>query len=119
MSTILQRRKTCLIIKHEKQLHQLSKLSNYNAIPTLNEILVNSKVKTLHRAIEYIQMLQDMLSKADEELGSDELCLGSVGTDSLNKENELHQRWLQLPTSWTEDNQNSCLSFYDDFGDGI
>ncbi|GFV13542.1 uncharacterized protein TNCV_67451 [Trichonephila clavipes] len=77
------------------------------------------QVKTLHRAIEYIQMLQDMLSKADEELGSDELCLGSVGTDSLNKENELHQRWLQLPTSWTEDNQNSCLSFYDDFGDGI
>ncbi|GIY51850.1 hypothetical protein CEXT_101251 [Caerostris extrusa] len=44
-------------------------------------------------------MLQDMLSKADEDLGSDELCLGSVGADSLNKENELHQRWLQLPTT--------------------
>ncbi|GFQ91352.1 achaete-scute-like protein [Trichonephila clavata] len=89
------------------------------SVPSENKNKRLSKVKTLHRAIEYIQMLQDMLSKADEELGSDELCLGSVGTDSLNKENELHQRWLQLPTSWTDDNQNSCLSFYDDFGDGI
>ncbi|GFT69877.1 achaete-scute-like protein [Nephila pilipes] len=89
------------------------------SVPSENKNKRLSKVKTLHRAIEYIQMLQDMLSKADEELGSDELCLGSVGTDSLNKENELHQRWLQLPTSWPDDNQNSCLSFYDDFGDGM
>ncbi|KAF8774092.1 heart- and neural crest derivatives-expressed protein 2-like [Argiope bruennichi] len=89
------------------------------SVPAENKNKRLSKVKTLHRAIEYIQMLQDMLSKADEDLGSDELCLASVGADSLNKENELHQRWLQLPTSWTDDNQNSCLSFYDDFGDGI
>ncbi|GIY49442.1 achaete-scute-like protein [Caerostris darwini] len=68
------------------------------SVPSENKNKRLSKVKTLHRAIEYIQMLQDMLSKADEDLGSDELCLGSVGADSLNKENELHQRWLQLPT---------------------
>ena len=56
------------------------------------------QVKTLHRAIEYIQMLQEMLAKADEQLGSTELCLMNADADSLNKENEINQRWLPLAT---------------------
>ncbi|XP_054716930.1 achaete-scute homolog 1a-like [Uloborus diversus] len=89
------------------------------SVPTENRNKRLSKVKTLHRAIEYIQMLQEMLTKADEELSSDELCLMNVEADSLNKENEIHQRWLPLASNWNEDNQNSCISFYDDFADGL
>ncbi|XP_035210236.1 protein atonal homolog 7-like [Stegodyphus dumicola] len=88
-------------------------------VPAENRNKRMSKVKTLHRAIEYIQMLQEMLSKADEELGSEDLCLMNVGADSLNKENEIHQRWLPLDSAWDEENQNSCLSFYDDFTDAM
>ncbi|XP_015907701.1 achaete-scute complex protein T3 [Parasteatoda tepidariorum] len=89
-------------------------------VPTESKSKRLSKVKTLHRAIEYIQMLQEMLTKADEDIGNDELSLrAAVQADSLNKENELHQRWLQLPSSWDDTNQNSCLSFYDDFSDAL
>ncbi|KAG8185126.1 hypothetical protein JTE90_005722 [Oedothorax gibbosus] len=98
-------------------------------VPAENKSKRLSKVKTLHRAIEYIQMLQEMLNEEGENNvgGSGDHHMGLLGTNNpdstLNKENELHQRWLQLPSSWgdedEDDNQNSCLSFYDDFGDAM
>lgn len=66
--------------------------------------MVDFQVKTLHKAIEYIHALQELLDDADKSVSSSAPELSSVIADVYqepqtarsNKENDASQRWITL-----------------------
>ncbi|XP_067123552.1 achaete-scute homolog 1-like [Centruroides vittatus] len=98
------------------------------SVPIENRNKRLSKVKTLHRAIEYINALQDMLSQADDDL-STEVANGDslrsynsyleTDVNAVNKENQVGQRWITLESSCEQDSYSDYLPFYDDYSGGL
>ncbi|XP_076336523.1 uncharacterized protein LOC143239393 [Tachypleus tridentatus] len=92
-------------------------------VPVENKNKRLSKVKTLHRAIEYIAALQEMLEEAEsvqssplDPLQSLDDLLDAADVEAVNKENDASQHWITLENTYMPDNYNSYLTFYEDYG---
>ncbi|XP_064489817.1 achaete-scute homolog 1a-like [Ornithodoros turicata] len=99
-------------------------------VPVENRSKRLSKVKTLHRAIEYIHALQDILEDADKTTSVS----SSVPETNLsvnhfpdpqvthnNKENDASQRWITLENAVcsAQESYSNYLSFYEEYPTGF
>ncbi|XP_013788507.2 fer3-like protein [Limulus polyphemus] len=92
-------------------------------VPVENKSKRLSKVKTLHRAIEYIAALQEMLEEAEtvqtspmDPLQSLDDLLDAAEVETVNKENDASQRWITLENTCGQESYNPYMTFYEDYG---
>ncbi|XP_077494260.1 achaete-scute homolog 2-like isoform X2 [Amblyomma americanum] len=97
-------------------------------VPVENRAKRLSKVKTLHKAIEYIQALQKLVEEADNSLtppsAPEGMCASSTvyqeaSAPVCDKENDASQRWITLENASAcagESYPPAYLDFYEDYG---
>ncbi|XP_029848255.2 achaete-scute complex protein T3 [Ixodes scapularis] len=90
-------------------------------VPIENRAKRLSKVKTLHKAIEYIHALQELLDDADKSVSSSapDVVTEAYQEPALmqsNKENEASQRWITLENATcASESYPSYLNFYEEY----